>query len=84
MMYEVRWSREALQDLRALERLIADRITRKMEWYCQQTKPLRHAEPLTGTYTGVYRFRVGAYRVLFEVDPRGHLHVLLVLRVKHR
>jgi len=75
---------DAVSDLRALDPASADRITRKVAWFCQQTNPLRHAEPLTGTYKGIFRFRVSDYRVLFETNSQGQVMILMVLRVKHR
>jgi mRNA-degrading endonuclease RelE of RelBE toxin-antitoxin system len=33
---------------------------------------------------GEYRFRIGDYRVLFDVDGSGKIYVLMVLSVKHR
>lgn len=33
---------------------------------------------------GQYRFRVGAYRVIFDLDEDGQIHVLMVLAVKYR
>ena len=81
---ELRWTIDAVNDLRALDREISDRITRKVTWFVSQTHPLRHAEPLSGIYAGVYRFRIGDYRVLFEIEATGQIHILIVLRVKHR
>ncbi len=84
MMFELRWTIDAVRDLQTLDRKTADRITKKVAWFVHQSDPLRHAEPLLGAYKGVFRFRVGDYRVLFEKDERGNYHVLIVLRVKHR
>ena len=75
---------DAVQDLQNLGRMNADRITRKVVWFCRQANPLRFAEPLLGVYQGVYRFRVGDYRILFEINGRGKVRILIVLRVKHR
>jgi addiction module RelE/StbE family toxin len=84
MKFELRWTVDAVQDLRLLDSASADRITKKVSWFCSQTNPLRHSEPLTGAYKGIHRFRVADYRVLFEIDAKGRVHVLTVLRVKHR
>lgn len=84
MKFDLRWTIDAVRDLQLLDELSADRITRKVSWFCSQTNPLRHAEPLTGAYKGIHRFRVAAYRVLFEIDAKGQIHILTVLRVKHR
>ena len=41
------------------------RIAEKMRFYADQPEPLAFAEPLSGSAS--YRFRIGDYRVIFEV-----------------
>ena len=41
------------------------RIAAKLRFYAEQRNPLEFAEPLTGSSN--YRFRIGDYRVIFEV-----------------
>ena len=41
------------------------RIVEKLRLYSQQPDPLKFADPLTGS--DEYRFRVGDYRIIFEV-----------------
>jgi mRNA-degrading endonuclease RelE of RelBE toxin-antitoxin system len=41
------------------------RIAGKMRFYAGQPDPLDFAEPLTGSMH--YRFRIGDYRVIFEI-----------------
>jgi mRNA-degrading endonuclease RelE of RelBE toxin-antitoxin system len=54
------------------------RIVEEIELYSLQPHPLKFAEPLTGS--DKYRFRVGDYRVIFEV-----LHdVIWVIAIKRR
>lgn len=83
MKAEARWSRCALDDLRRLDSAIADRVTRKVMWFCAQRRPLEFAKMLTGSFDSLYRFRIGDYRVFFEVK-NGEMTILLILRVKHR
>jgi len=42
--------------------------------------PLRHAEKLTQSKLGSYRFRIGDYRVVFDLEGDE----IIVLRVGHR
>lgn len=84
MPFELQWTPQAVNDLNAFDRTTADRITKKVVWYSRQDQPLRFSQPLEGAHKGVYRFRIGSYRVLFESDPRGQLSILMILRVKHR
>ena len=42
--------------------------------------PLKHAEKLTESRMGEYRFRIGNYSVIFDVEGNE----IVVLRVGHR
>jgi mRNA interferase RelE/StbE len=42
--------------------------------------PLSHATGLTNTDLGTYRFRIGDYRIIFDLDGDE----IVVLRVGHR
>ena len=54
------------------------RISIKMRFFAAQPDPLKFAEPLSGS--NEYRFRVGDYRVIFEV-----LHdAIWVIAIKRR
>lgn len=54
------------------------RIVEELEFYSLQPDPLKFSEPLTGS--NEYRFRIGDYRVMFEV-----LHdTLWVTAIKRR
>jgi mRNA interferase RelE/StbE len=45
-----------------------------------ESDPLRHAEKLTQSKLGSYRFRIGDYRVIFDLEGEE----IVVLRVGHR
>ena len=45
-----------------------------------ESDPFKHAEKLTDPKLGTYRFRIGDYRVIFDVEGRD----IVVLRVGHR
>ena len=74
----VRFTHTADDQLDRLPRRLQTRIIEKLEFYSEQPDPLQFAEPLTGSTT--YRFRIGDYRIIFEV-----LHdTLWVLTIKRR
>lgn len=80
-MPEIRLLDSAARELAELDPAIARRIVSRLKWLAEHLDeaPL-HA--LTGELSGLYKFRVGAYRVVFQVlrDDR----VLLVHGVGHR
>jgi len=74
----VQFTSTADEQLDRLPRRLQKRIVEKLELYSQQPDPLKFAEPLTGS--NEYRFRIGDYRVIFEV-----LHdTLWVTAIKRR
>lgn len=84
MIFKVVMMSQAQQDLLALDRNVATRIAEKLRYFISQKNPLRFAKRLTRSPLGNYRFRVGDYRVLFDVDSRGATIILVVLSIKHR
>ncbi|MEK7625245.1 MAG: type II toxin-antitoxin system RelE/ParE family toxin [Patescibacteria group bacterium] len=83
MRGQLSYAASARNDLEHLDPNVARRILDKLDWYVMQENPLRFAEHLTDSPHGEYRFRVGDYRVLFDVR-RGIIIVLEILRIKHR
>ncbi len=75
---------KAKKDLSNLGKKISVRILDKLDFFIYSGKPLKYAKKLTDHDTGTYRFRVGNYRAIFDIDKKGKITVLLVLRVKHR
>ncbi len=83
-MTEILFTDRARHDLRALDQQIARRIVQKIHFFSQQKNPLRFAKRITDPRLGSYRFRVGDYRILFDIDAKGIVTILLILAVKHR
>lgn len=67
----------ALKQLEKLPKDIQRRIVKKLDFYRLQYEPLKFAEPLTDLRLGSYRFRIGQYRVVFDVED-DKISVLLV------
>ena len=53
------------------------RVVEKIKYYIDTGDPLRYAKMITGEKSKVYRFRVGDWRIIFEV-LNGELRVLQV------
>jgi mRNA interferase RelE/StbE len=60
------------------------RIVFKIRDYCSTDNPLRFAKPLKGLLRNSYRFRIGDYRAIFEIDRPGHISIVFVTHVGHR
>ena len=83
-MHEVIYTDHARQDLRILEVKTARRIIKKIFFFSQQPDALAFAKKLTNPLLGQYRFRIGDYRALFDVDRKGNIQILIILKIKHR
>lgn len=84
MNYRIVITKRAHKDILGLPIEDARRITKKLRFFVSAPDPLRHAKPLTNTEVAEYRFRIGDYRVLFDVDKHGNIILLTVLTVQHR
>lgn len=61
---EVRIDRKAFDELASFERIIQDRILRKLE--IAKTNPLRYFERLEDS--SIFKLRVGDYRVIADIS----------------
>ena len=84
MKTEVLYTKNARRDLRKLNHKEAAKIATKIEFYSKQKDPLKHAKKLRPPYDDLYRFRIGDYRAIFEVDNTGTITLLVILKVAHR
>lgn len=70
----------ALRDLKRLPKILQKRIVKKLDFYTKTANPLNFAEPLKDKAFGEYRFRVGDYRIIFDVADNK----IVVLTLGHR
>lgn len=70
----------SMKDLKKLDRVTRQRIAKKLQYFLAQEDPLVHARQLVHSNIGNYRFRVGHYRIVFDVDG----NTLQVVSIKHR
>ena len=78
MKYELIYTRRAENDIRKLEAAVRERIGKTLLRYRED--PLKYAEKLSNPILGEYRFRIGDYRVIFDMTE----NVIIILRVGHR
>lgn len=76
---EVRYTHRAIRDLEGLPRDAQKRIAKKMRFWADARDPLKFAKRLTGYDEGEFRFRVGDYRIFFDV-MRNTIFVLRIAR----
>lgn len=65
-MYQIRIVDAAARELSKLDKPVGRRIVKRLEWLADNLDIVR-LEPLTRELRGLYKFRVGDYRVLYEI-----------------
>lgn len=84
MKVRVEYSKEALGDLRSFDLEISRRITKKVLFYIETGNPLMYAKKLQPPFDGLYRFRIGDYRVIFKIGQSGAVQVVFVVTIANR
>ena len=80
MTFALEISGNAKKDIQSLDSVVQKRIVKKLQFFLAQEDPLAFAKPLVNSKDGDYRWRIGHYRVVFDVNG----NVILLLRVQHR
>jgi mRNA interferase RelE/StbE len=78
LSYRLVYTQRAVRDIDRLDVGAKKRIGATLLRF--KDNPLQHAERLTDPELGGYRFRIGDYRVVFDVEGND----IVVLRVGHR
>ena len=70
----------AFKELNKLSKDTQKRIIRKLDYFTQSDNPLVFAEALINFELGSYRYRVGDYRIIFDLKN----DVIVILSIGHR
>jgi mRNA interferase RelE/StbE len=80
-MHDIRFLDQATRDLSSLDRPIILRIIERLRWLAanlDQMKP----ETLSGDLAGFYKFRIGDYRVIYQIIEDEQ--IILIHAIGHR
>lgn len=78
MGYKLLYTKTAAKDIQKLDAVVRKRLKSKLENYANN--PLFHAKKLIDFSLGTYRWRVGNYRITFDMD----ISTIIILRVRQR
>ena len=78
MVNQLFYTKRAVKDIEKLDRVAKKRLKRALEKFSK--KPFVYAEKLIDKRLGEYRFRVGDYRIIFDIINSK----IIILRVGHR
>jgi mRNA interferase RelE/StbE len=76
--YKLVYTYRADKDIKRLDTPIKNRIGKTLLRYKED--PFKYAERLTDLSLGTYRFRIGDYRIIFDIEGSN----IVILRVGHR
>lgn len=83
MAWRIEFEAEAMKELARLDRQAQERIRRYLrERIASSDNPRDFGEPLRRNLAGLWKYRVGDYRVVVEIQDEAIL--VLVLRIGHR
>ena len=82
MAWTIKLSDKAIKALGKLDKPIAKRIYRELQEIEQLDDPQQRGKALTGNLRGLWRYRVGDYRIVCTIES-GEL-VVLVIDIAHR
>jgi mRNA interferase RelE/StbE len=79
--YRIEFRPAALRDLKALPREILQRVSEKISALAENPRPMG-VEKLSGSEDDFYRIRIGDYRVLYSIQDK--ILLILIIKVRHR
>ena len=78
-MAGIEWAEGAVKDLGKLDRQVVLRILKKLDWFSKNFERIV-PEPLSGKFKGVYKLRVGDWRIIYTVEN----DVMVIQSIGHR
>ena len=79
-MFNFQFKEKAVKEINKLSPQIRRRILEKLKFYSLQDNPFKFADKLKDHKFGEYRFRVGDYRIIFDIDGQ----IIIILKIGHR
>lgn len=80
-MYAFRLLDAAIADLKRLDKPVARRLLARIDWLTQNFEFVKH-EALKGELSGLYKFKAGDYRIVYEIFENEKL--LTIHAIGHR
>jgi len=77
-MYRILLTKRALKDLEKIDAETKTRIGNKLKILIND--PLGNSRKLSNPLIGIFRFRVGDYRIIFDMEKEN----IIILRIGHR
>ncbi len=82
MAWTIRFSKKADKALGKIDKQVAKKIISELETISQLDDPRVKGKALTGNLRGLWRYRVGDYRIICNIEDS--ILVVLVIDIAHR
>lgn len=82
MAWRIEIDKDVQREMKKLDKQVAKRITAKLREVSQLDDPRSMGKGLTGNLAGLWRYQVGDYRIICDIED-GVL-LILVVDVAHR
>jgi mRNA interferase RelE/StbE len=81
MSYLIEYEPEAIDDLEKLTQTVRERVVKKINWLAENFDQI-NPQSLTADLAGLFKLRVGDYRVIYEFNREEE--IIFIDRVRHR
>ena len=78
-MAKIEWNEDAIKDLAKLDKPVAERILKKIDWLSNNFEKII-PEPLIGQFKGTFKLRIGDWRVVYTIQGQ----ILVIQFIGHR
>lgn len=82
MGWKFRLSTKAKKQLAKLDKTTATQLLKGLKTIEDSPNPRTHGKPLKGNHKGFWRYRIGDYRILCEIQDEEL--IILALQIGHR
>ena len=76
--FSLLYTKTAVRDIKSLDVVAQKKIQKKLELFV--VRPFFYAKKLTNSAPGSYRWRIGSYSVVFDIDQNN----IIILHIGHR
>ncbi|NLE09520.1 MAG: type II toxin-antitoxin system RelE/ParE family toxin [Dehalococcoidales bacterium] len=81
MTYSIKLSTSVTDSLKQLDKRLLQRVLKKIKWLSENFEKTKQVQ-LTGPYSGLYKYRIGNYRLIYSIDHTEK--VIFVAYFAHR
>lgn len=82
LTWTIRLSEKAFKSLKKMDKPVARRIYKELRALERIEDPRSKGKALTGMLSGLWRYRVGDYRIICDIEDS--VMVILAIRIDHR